>query len=219
MGQPSPLEGELTEAVRVCPGGAVVEGLDVSYYEGVINWPAVKAAGKEFAFIRVSDGTGFNDPQFANNWPNARAAGVIRGVYQFFRPGQDAVAEANLLVSQVAAAGGLQPGDLPPVVDVEVSDGQSASVVQQGIQDWIATVSQATGRTPLIYTSSGTWATAGSPSGFGGYPLWVANYGVTCPSMPTSFSEWKFWQYTDSGSVSGISGAVDLDQFNGTLGD
>src|SRR5262249_59097656 len=68
-------------------------------------------------------------------------------------------------------------------------------------------------------TSSDSCASAGCQSGFGGCPLWVANYGVTCPSMPTSFSEWKFWQYTDSGSVSGISGAVDLDQFNGTLGD
>ena len=66
------------DAVTVCPAGAVVQGIDVSEFQGAINWSAVKAAGKQFAFIRVSDGT-YQDPKFATNWAGAKAAGILRG--------------------------------------------------------------------------------------------------------------------------------------------
>src|ERR1044071_4652605 len=70
---------------RVCAAGTTTSGVDVSYHNGTIDWAKVKAAGNAFTFIRISDGTGFHDPQFAANWAGARAAGVIRGIYQFFR--------------------------------------------------------------------------------------------------------------------------------------
>jgi lysozyme len=206
-----------TEDVTVCAGSSTVEGIDVSYYQGTINWSQVAAAGKKFAVIRVSDGTTTPDTQFARNWSDARSAGVIRGVYQFFRASQDATAQADLLVNALNNNGGLQMGDLPPVADVEVSDGQSASTVASKLNTWMARVQAGTGRTPLIYTSPGVWGNIGNPQGFSEYVLWVAHYGVSCPSMPSGWTAWKFWQYSDSGSVSGISGAVDLDHFNGSL--
>src|SRR4051812_18132772 len=88
-------------AVVVCPGPDAVYGIVVSEFQGNINWAQVKAAGKAFAIIRVSDGTGHLDPFFAQNWAGAKAAGLIRGAYQFFEPGGDPVAQANLLLQHM----------------------------------------------------------------------------------------------------------------------
>ena len=101
---------------RVCAQGTTTMGVDVSYYQGTVDWAKAKAAGVKFAFLRVSDGTTFRDPKFVQNWANTKTAGVIRGAYQFFRPSQNVNAQADLMI---AALGTYQPGDLPPVIDVE----------------------------------------------------------------------------------------------------
>ncbi|HEY8040822.1 MAG TPA: GH25 family lysozyme [Polyangiaceae bacterium] len=210
-GEPSASRGE---EVTSCPGGSTVEGIDVSKYDGTIDWSAVLASGRAFAFIRVSDGLTHFDPTFDTNWANAAAAGVFRGVYQFFRPGEDATAQADLLLSHL---GNLGPGDLPPVLDVEVTDGVSGSAIRAGVDAWSAHVRQATGRQPIVYTAPGFWASVGG--GPEDDTLWVANWGVSCPKLASSWSSWKFWQYSDTGKVPGITGDVDLDRFDGTLAD
>src|SRR5262249_27011358 len=111
---------------RVCASGATALGIHVAYYDGTAAWSWVKNAGYKFAFIRVSDGTGFHDPKFTQNWNNSKAAGVVRGVYQFFRPNQNVAAQADLLIN---AIGSYQTGDLPPVIDVEASGGPGATRV------------------------------------------------------------------------------------------
>ena len=93
-----------------CPLGPTVSGIDVSEFQGAVNWGAVKASGQAFAIARVSDGTGHIDATFAPNWAGIRAAGMIRGAYQFFEPSEDAVAQANVVIARV---GRLGPGDLP----------------------------------------------------------------------------------------------------------
>ncbi len=203
------------EAPLVCASGQVVQGIDVSVYQGSVNWASVKKAGIDFAFARVSDGTGTKDTEFATNWPAMKAAGVIRGAYQFWEPAQDPTAQANLFVQMLQSAGGLQKGDLPPVMDLEVTGSQSDATIQANMKTWIAAMEKALGVTPIIYTSTSFGAHAGT--GFSKDPLWVANWGVSCPSLPAGWSTWTFWQKSDSGSVSGISGAVDLDEFNGSL--
>jgi hypothetical protein len=82
---------------------------------------------------------------------------------------------------------------------------------------WLGAVAQGTGRPPIIYTNAASSSFIGS--GFGSTTLWVANWATTCPTMPAGWSTWKFWQYSDMGMVSGISGAVDVDEFDGTLAD
>ncbi len=211
--QPVEPIGTTADALKVCADGGVVRGVDVSRWQGAISWPKVKADGRVFAFIRVSDGTKYPDSYFASNWSGAKAAGIVRGAYQFFRPGQDPTAQAKLLLSRMGTLG---PTDLPPVIDVEASDGMSDATVIARVKTWLAVVEKATGRKPIIYTAAGFWGTLGNPD-FSGYPLWVANWGVSCPSLPGGFKDWKFWQYSDSGSVSGISGGVDVNQFNGSL--
>jgi lysozyme len=202
------------DALSVCAAGSTVKGIDVSYYQATIDWDAVKSSGHDFAFIRVSDGTKVEDPRFDTNWAGARDAGVVRGAYQYFRPSEDPVEQANLLVRKI---GTLEPDDLPPVLDVEITEGVSALRLQQRVHTWLVTVEAATGRTPLVYTMAGMSGSLGTQ--FTAYPLWVANWGVKCPRMPSKWSGWKFWQGSDRGSVPGIHEKVDTDVFNGTMDD
>jgi lysozyme len=200
-----------TDALKVCPK-ATVEGIDVSSWQGDIDWKAVHASGRQFAVIRVADGF-YVDPKFSQNWAGAKAAGMARGVYQFFRASKDGTAQADLLLSHV----GGDLGEIAPVADVEVTDGVGAATLNTHLAQWIARIKQATGRTPMIYTSPGLWPSLSGSSQFAGEALWVAHWGAACPSLPSPWQNFSFWQYADDGHVPGISGNVDLDRFNGTL--
>src|SRR6202012_3746686 len=103
----------------------------------VVDWNAVKASGRTFVFARTSDGLTTPDTQFPTNWPALKKAGLIRGAYQFFRPKRDPVATANLIVKNIADNGGLQAGDLPPVLDLEVTDGVADATVVSEAQTWL----------------------------------------------------------------------------------
>jgi len=200
---------------RVCAAGATTKGVDVSYYNGTINWTTVKNAGYDFAFIRISDGTGFHDPKFAANWAGARAAGVVRGIYQFFRPNQDVTAQADMVI---AAVGTPTPGDLPPVIDVEVTGSLSPASVAAKVRTWVDRVKTATGVDPIVYTGKYFWRDqVGGPTSFANNALWIAQYTTLCPDLTSPWNAWAFWQYSESGSVAGMSGSVDMDRFNGTL--
>jgi GH25 family lysozyme M1 (1,4-beta-N-acetylmuramidase) len=210
--------GEREADVTTCPGATRIQGIDVSYYQGTPNWGSVRAAGKQFAIVRVSDGTGFLDPQFANNWRNAQNAGVYVGAYQFFRPNQDAIAQADLMVNQLNAVG-FNGNHLPPVIDVEVTGGVSSATVISRVNQWLQRVQSRTGRLPALYTSPGFWGGIGNPSPNPVPYLWVAHWGVSCPNVPNVSYSWRlrWWQYSATGRVSGISGDVDLDLYNGSL--
>lgn len=207
--------GETSDALRTCAAGATLNGIDVSYYQGTVNWSAVKGAGQSFAFARVSDGVSYPDSKFTTNWPAMKKAGVVRGVYQYFRPTQDVQAQVDLLFSKLAAAGGLAPGDLPPVLDLETSGGLPSATVVARAKSWLAKVEAKIGVKPIVYTAAFMSSSIGTS--FGPYPLWVANYGATCPLMPSGWTVWKFWQRSDSGKVAGVSGNVDTNLFNGSL--
>lgn len=207
--------GDTAADLKTCAKGTTLSGVDVSSYQGTVSFTKVKAAGRAFAFTRISDGLHSIDATFPANWPAMKSAGLVRGAYQFFRPSQDPVAQANLVLSKLAAAGGLKPGDLPPVLDLETADGASSATVRAHALTWLTTIEAAIGVKPLVYTAAFMSDVIGTS--FGGYTLWVANYGATCPTMPSGWTDWRFWQDRDDGTVSGIAGGVDTDQFNGTL--
>jgi lysozyme len=207
--------GTASEALKTCAKGATITGVDVSYYQGTVNWPSVKASGRQFAFVRISDGLNTPDTKFAQNWPALKTAGLVRGAYQFFRPNQDAGLQAQMVLDKLAAAGGLKPGDLPPVLDLESAGGLTASAVVAKAKAWLAKIEAAIGMKPIVYTAAFMSDVIGT--NFSGYTLWVANYQTTCPTMPSGWTDWHFWQDSDSGSVPGISGNVDTNFFNGTL--
>jgi lysozyme len=208
--------GEGVSPVVVCHASPTVEGIDVSEFQGAINWAQVKASGRAWAYARISDGS-YMDKTFDANWPAMKAAGVLRGAYQFFEPGGDATAQANTVVSKI---GKLGAGDLPAMIDVEATGGQTAATIASKIATWISIVEKGTGKKPVIYTGKYFWQdNVADTSQFVGYDLWLAAYVSGCPNTPDAWSDWKIWQYTSTGSISGISGNVDHDVYAGTLAD
>jgi lysozyme len=128
-----PVDGQLgtssEDLTTVTPGPSHVEGIDVSHFQGTINWASEKAQGRMFGVASVGDGS-FQDPTFATNWAAMKAAGVIRGAYQYFEPGQDPIMQANIMIAKVGMLG---DGDLPATIDVEVTGGQSAATVAANV--------------------------------------------------------------------------------------
>jgi lysozyme len=188
-----------------------VLGIDVSSYQGPIDWKRVRRAGIGFAFARVSDGLDVVDERFAANFVGMRRAGIRRGAYQHFRASVDPKRQADLLVRSVLRLG--RP-DLPLVADVETDDGMSADDVRARLRVWLRRIERRTGRRPIVYTSPAMSGTLGDA--FGAYHLWVAHYEVDCPKLPDGWKRWRFWQRSSVGKVDGIKGNVDLDVFAGT---
>jgi len=198
-------------------------GLDVSKFQPTVDWAKVAAAGMKFVFARASYGTGAaTEPLFKSHWQGAKAAGLIRGAYHFFVPTSDARAQAQLFLSQVRSA--IAPGEtdyLPAVIDVEMQPGNVlAADYVGGIEAWIAAVEADplfVGRKTIIYTTASFWATLGNPAGFGDHPLWVADYSKDPPRMPKGWASYAFFQKSQSGTVNGIAGKIDVDFFNGDI--
>ena len=213
-GAPPSKLSTVDQDATVCGAGPTVKGIDVSYYQGTIDWAAVKSDGVHFAFIRVSDGTNFIDPKFESYWSGSRTNGIVHGAYQFFRPSNDVQAQADLLLSKVGTQ--LAPDDLPPVLDVEATDGESAASVAAKVKQWVDYVGAALGRPPIIYTGFYFWRdSVGAPDDTTS-PLWHAQYTTaSCPNIAPPWSDWAIWQYSSTGSVAGISGGVDMDRWNG----
>jgi lysozyme len=198
---------------KSCPAGSVMEGVDVSHYNGTVNWKQVRASGRTFAYAKATEGTSFVDQTFSQNYAAIKAAGLVRGAFHTFHADIDPISQADHFMSTI---GTLQSGDLAPALDVESLNGQSASSLQAGIGQWTARVKAATGRTPVVFIYPSLLSQV-LGSGTSGYLLWISNWGVTCPSLPAGAHQWAFWQYSDTGAVPGIPGAVALDRFNGTL--
>jgi GH25 family lysozyme M1 (1,4-beta-N-acetylmuramidase) len=209
--------GQTEEAVVVCAKGATVEGIDVSVWQGSgIDWNAVKGSGRKFGIARISYGTGTIDATFPGNWTRMKSAGLIRGAYQWFRPAQDARAQADIVISKVGMLG---PGDLPVTADVEETQGLSGAQIVAALHVWMDRVQAGTGKKPIIYSGKYFWNDNVGSKDFASYPYWIPAYGPTCPDLASAWSDWKFFQYTDKASVPGVDGGVDGDKFNGSLAD
>lgn len=195
-------------------------GVDVASWQhpdgSSIDWPAVKADGVSFAFVKATEGVSYTNPYFAADWAASADAGLFRGAYHFARPSAgSAAAQARYFVSEAGLAD--RPGDLPPVLDLEVTGGLGVTALRAWTANWLQTVESLTGRTPVIYTSPYFWERSmGDSPAFARYPLWIANYYVTQPRVPGGWSTWSFWQGRSDGRVRGIRGDVDMNAFNGT---
>jgi lysozyme len=188
-----------------------VQGIDVSHFQGVVDWQTVAQAAMAFAFVKATDGITYVDPQLAVNWPGIQAAGLLRGAYHFFEANDDPTLQAEHFLATVQ----LGPGDLPPVLDVETTAGASNEQLWSGVATWLQTVEQATGRQPILYTAPVFWNAHAPDLTLTRYPLWLADYAAE-PTLPDGWTSWLFWQHSETGSVAGVTGAVDLDLFSGT---
>ena len=208
----------LVAALSVLTASAIAyaDGIDISHYQGTVSWSKVDDAGITFAFMKATEGTSYADPTLKTNWAGAERQGIYRSAYHFARPGSgSAVAQARFFVSR---AGTFQDrGDLPPVLDLEITGGLGPAALRSWVSTWLSTVEDLTGRRPILYFSPYFWIDhLGNSTAFTKYPLWIAHYTTSSPKVPGGWSSWTFWQRTDSGRVSGIGGNVDMNRFNGT---
>ncbi len=187
------------------------EGIDVSHFQGQVDWSQVKAGGMFFAFAKATQGTSEVDPEFVANWAGMRAAGLVRGAYHYMDPSEDATAQAEHFLATVQ----LEAGDLPPVLDIEVTEGMSVEGLDEAVRTWLEKVAAGSGVQPLLYSNESFLGTE-LASGFGAYPLWIADYSPDPPTPPAAWTAWTFWQYSQTGEVSGVDGEVDRDRYQGT---
>ena len=201
----------------------VLEGIDISHWQGVIDWPKVADAGKKFAYMKASEDIDFVDDTYETNRADAKSAGMVVGAYHFAQPGLeegDAVAEADHFIDTAAPV----TGELIPVLDLERRNGLTKTQLQNWVRLFMERVRERTGVYGAIYVSPSFWTNyMGDTTWFAdnGYEvLWIAHWTTAeQPSVPAnawSNANWTFWQYTSDGSVSGIQGRVDLNRFNGT---
>ncbi|MEM7681239.1 MAG: GH25 family lysozyme [Planctomycetota bacterium] len=198
------------------PVGDFAEGIDVSVFQGNINWGAVANDGIDFAFMKATEGVGFTDSRFFGNAAGATANNIYMAPYHFATPNfTDAVAEANWFMS--VAGDYMGPGFLPPVLDLESNpNGMSQTQMTDWAFEFSDTIFNAKGVRPLLYTFP-SFAQNLLDSRITEMPLWMATLNSSAPSTsPWGPNDWDFWQYTFTGSVAGIAGDVDRDVFNGT---
>jgi len=198
-----------------------VPGLDVSGWDGTVDWSSVAAEGAEFAYVKATEGVGYVSGTFAGQYGGAAAQGLLRGAYHFALPDRsDGGTQADYFVDH----GGGWTADgrtLPGVLDIEYNPygptcyglGQSAMV------NWIAQFRgeylARTGRYPVIYAGLNWWTECtGNYAGFAADPLWTAHYAATVGTLPAGWDGYTVWQYADSGTFPG-----DQDVFAGNLAD
>jgi lysozyme len=185
-----------------------VYGVDVSHYQGQIDWDSV-AHCKEvsFAFIKATEAHDYTDSTFCHNWETLHKVGIRRGAYHFFRAygcGED---QARHFLSVVD----FRPGDLAPVLDIERADGIPPEIVREEAAIWLRTVESHLQIRPIIYSSQNFYENflAGH---FDQYPLWVAKYSAEPPVVSR---RWDVWQFSNNGRISGIPTAVDMNMLCG----
>lgn len=190
--------------------GFEVHGIDVSRYQKQISWDSVAAADISFAFVKATEGEAFQDTFFCKNWDKMAENGLKRGAYHFFRPKTDAEKQAWNFLSLVE----MMPGDLPPVLDIETTDGLPHAVLLEKIRTWLRLVETHGHARPIIYSNYNFYERwlAGH---FQEYPIWIARYAADRPEL--SFKKaWAFWQYGSNGRLAGVDGPVDFNVFLGS---
>ncbi|QQE77678.1 GH25 family lysozyme [Alicyclobacillus sp. SO9] len=191
------------------------KGMDVSHWQGSIDWGQVKKSGIVFAFIKATESTNYTDVDITVNFEQSKAEGVLRGAYHFARPSaSDAKAQVSHFVSVLLKQ--TDSGDLPPVLDLEDNGGLSPEDLGAWVDAWVEELEAQIHRTPLIYVSP-YFANTYLPDKLVSTPLWIANWEVSSPADVKQWSDWTFWQYSNKGSVAGIKGPVDLDVYKGTV--
>lgn len=187
-----------------------VRGIDVSHHQGRIDWQLVKASGHAFAFIKASEGADFRDSRFQENWRGARDAGLVTGAYHFFTFCAPGLLQAENFLA-VAPRDGFA---LPPAVDVEYTGNclgwESLDDVRRELHIFIRHAEAQLGHPLLLYTSEDVWRELVPPE-LHEHRYWLRSLW----GQPSGDLDWRFWQFSDTGSVPGVRGPVDLDVFAG----
>ena len=200
------------------PKGYEIRGIDISHYQGKINWEKLSNAQIEhspirFVVIKATEGSTQIDDCFQDNFKNARDYGFIRGAYHFWSNKSSARDQARFFLKKVH----LKDGDLPPVLDVENKpEDMSVEDFQREILTWMHIVEDKYHVKPILYTYYKFKNQYLNTPVFDDYPYWIAHYYVDEIEYE---GEWKFWQHTDAGRLPGIRGTVDFNLYNGSFYD
>lgn len=200
------------------PQGYEIHGIDISHHQGDIDWGRLRTAMIDrspvrFVMIKATEGGDYIDDRFEQNFYNAREYGFIRGAYHFWSVLNGAREQAYFFLQKV----NLEPGDLPPVLDVETKpDNISVEDFQLDVLTWLHIVEDRYHVKPIIYTYYKFKEAYLSDERFDDYPYWIAHYYVKEVEYQ---GKWKFWQHTDVGKLPGVKGYVDLDIYNGSYYD
>ena len=195
--------------------GYSVYGIDVSHYQGNINWDKLATAdidGHEVKFViaKATEGADHSDSRFEEYFVQAKKSGFVRGAYHFFNPGTVPYFQIQ---NYIRTVGNLEEGDLPPILDIEKSGGISKEQLQEDVLKWLVEIERVYKVRPIIYTGLKFKRQYLDRSEFDEYPLWIANYADSL----SYDGEWEFWQYSEEGEVDGIDRYVDLDVYHTTL--
>ena len=202
---------------KITPKHYPVHGVDVSRWQGEIDWPKLRTQGANFAYIKATDGGDHLDPMFKTNWRRAKEAGIKRGAYHFFYWCRTAAEQADWFIRNVPR----DPEALPPVIDVEwngesrCKQNISRQRVLEKMQVFMDKVERHYGQRPIIYTAPDFYKD-NLTNEFREYPFWLRAV-AQHPSKVYPGRKWLFWQYSGSGLSQGVDGKIDLNVFYGNV--
>ncbi len=191
-----------------------IRGVDLSHYQGNIDWTVLSEQGIDFAYIKATEGSSHEDSQFQKNWSEASATDLRIGAYHFFSFESSGLTQAENYISKVCEVDNM----LPPAVDVEpygqyVELASDNTTVLENLRLWLQTIENYYGVKPIIYTTQAYYDTI--QSHFSEYDIWIRSV-FTAPSKKIS---WKIWQYSNRMRVDGYYGDeryIDMNAFSGT---
>lgn len=199
------------------PSSYAVHGIDVSRWQGDIDWMRVRASGAAFAFIKATEGADHADDRFAQNWRAAGQAGVLRGAYHFYYFCRSGVEQAAWFIRNVPK----ERGALPPVLDVEWNHRSKTCTrrpppdeVRAELAVFLATVQRHYGQQPLVYATPDFYR-ENDLARMTGVSFWLRSV-AGHPEATYPGQDWAFWQYTGTGVVPGVVGHTDINVFAGS---
>lgn len=196
-------------------------GIDVSHFQGRIDWVDIKTDKISFAYAKATQGEYYKDPDFKTNWTQAKKAKLHTGAYHFYVAGDDPIKQAENFISTVQE---INKGEMPPVLDLEqggMKTGIHTATYQKNVMLWLNKVEKELGIQPIIYTNYPFGNSYLNSPEFNKYDLWIAEYEVKQPRVPTTWANkgWLIWQRAEKGKVSGTNGNVDHDLFKKNTAD
>ncbi|WP_063653639.1 glycoside hydrolase family 25 protein [Candidatus Arsenophonus triatominarum] len=199
------------------------KGIDVSKWQGTIDWKKVADSGVKHVFIKMSEGGTYTDPKFKENFKNAKNAGIQANCYHYFRAVSSTPQQQFENIKKNLSSAGFDPSKNSLAIDVESKNNQGATpeVMADNLHVLLNLISKdevLSCQDTFIYCSPAYWDSGvkWDKYDFSIYPLWIANWNVETPRIPLSWKNagksWTWWQYSSKGTVEGITeNVVDLD--------
>lgn len=202
------------------PSAYPIHGVDISVWQGEVDWPTARANGVNFAYLKATEGGNLVDPAFSHNWQTTAAAGVPHGAYHFFYHCRPAIEQARWFITHVPNT----RSALPPVLDMEWTPSsptcpgkRPAADVRSDARVFLNAISAHYGKRPVLYTTLDFY-TENQLWKLTGADFWLRSV-ASHPSDSFPSQNWRFWQYSGTGLVPGIQGRTDLDAFSGSAAD